>query len=367
VVWVHRLSAENEQPADVLGAKAYGLNVLCRLGLPVPPGFVISTLACRAFLADGRCRAAWPRSSRPALLELDAETVSVRSGAAVSMPGMMDTILNLDPRAGLEAAVTAVFRSWDTPRAPHLPGAERHPGRASAPRSPCRRWSSATVSPTAGPVVAFSRDPNTGAPVPYGDVLFGRQGDDVVSGRCLTLPLRDLADRSPAVWTDLLDALGRVEAHYRDACYLEFTFEQGSLWILQVRPGRFVGRAAVRVAVDLATEGVISTVDAVRRIPPTQLRLVRVPRLAPDLPVFARGLGAGPGGGDRADRHQCRCRGPDGGRRSGHPGTAGDITPGHARTGGRGGGGRPPAAAPPSHAAVVARSMGKPAVVGVAD
>ena len=188
---------------------------------------------------------------------------------------MMTTILNLPVRQ-VEPAVVAVLSSWDTPRAQTY--RELHD-------IPHDLGTAVTVQAMvfgnrddhSGTGVAFSRNPNTGEHAPFGEVLFGRQGDDVVSGRSLTRPLHELADREPAVWAGLLDALHRVEDHYRDACYAGVHLRGGRLWLLQVRPGRFAGAAAVRVATDLADEGVIGRGEALLRVSPRQLRHVRTP------------------------------------------------------------------------------------------
>jgi pyruvate, orthophosphate dikinase len=420
--WTYPLSAEVELPAELIGGKAHGLVVLRRLGLPVPAGFVISTEACRAFLGDGRLPDGLDGELAAAIAELEAAThrrfggperplaVSVRSGGGVSMPGMMSTILNLgltaeaaaglaaetgdlefaldsrrrflssfasatgggqpvpdDAARQLELAVAAVFSSWDTPRATTY--RELHD-------LPHDLGTAVTVQAMvfgnrddhSGAGVAFSRNPNTGEPVPFGEVLFGRQGDDVVSGGSLTRPLHELAERAPTVWVGLLEALQRVEEHQHDACYLEFTFEAGELWLLQVRPGRFVGGAAVRVAVDLADEGAIGRGEALLRVSPQQLRHVRTPRVvtADEADVLARGLGACPGvavgrlatTADRAVRMAA-----EGPVILVRPQTSPLDLHGLAAAAGvvtaRGG--------PTSHAAVVARAMGRPAVVGVAD
>ena len=456
--WIHPLSPAVEQTADVLGGKAHGLVVLQRLGLPVPPGFVIGTEACRAFLRDGRLPDGLDAELATSVAELEAAThrrfggrqrplaVSVRSGGSVSMPGMMTTILNLgltaeattglaaetgDTRFALDSrlrflssfatatadldtahleavveeaaehhvgdgearpsrairgaetalehradrlvpddaieqlklAVAAVCSSWDSPRARTY--REIHD-------IPHDRGTAVTVQAMvfgnrddhSGAGVAFSRNPNTGAPVPFGDVLFGRQGDDVVSGGVLTRPLHDLADREPTVWVGLLQAMDRVEEHERDACSLEFTFEAGELWLLQVRPGRFVGAAAVRVATDLADAGIIGRHEALRRVSPQHLRNARTPRIAEGA-VLARGVGASPGvavgriatTADTAARMAAAgpviLVRPETSPRDMHgiAAAAGVVTA-------RGG--------PASHAAVVARAMGKPAVVGIA-
>ncbi|GGS71483.1 hypothetical protein GCM10010156_33010 [Planobispora rosea] len=462
MIWIHPLSPETEEPPDVLGGKGHGLVVLRRLGLPVPPGFVIGTGACLAFLRDGRFPDGLGAELATAVSGLEAATrrrlgaperplaVSVRSGGSVSMPGMMNTVLNvgltseataglaaetgdvrfaLDSRlrflsgfasavagvppesldaaaravaghgpgddearlaetiAGVEAlirertggpvpddaarqlelAVGAVFSSWDTPRARTyrtLHGIPHDLGTAVTVQA----MVFGNRDGRSGTGVAFSRDPNTGESVPYGDVLFGRQGEDVVSGRSATLPLGELAGREPAVWARLLDALERIEGHCRDACQVEFTFEAGELWLLQVRPGGLAGRAAVRVAVDLADEGVISRREALLRVSPRHLRYARTPRIetAGTLDVLTRGLGACPGvaagrlatTADRAVRMAA-----DGPVILVRPQTSPLDMHGLAAAAGvvtaRGG--------PASHAAVVARAMGKPAVVGAAD
>jgi len=355
MTWVHPLSPEVTATEDVIGAKAHGLIVLRRLGLPVPPGFVIGTAACRAFLRDGRLPDGLD-------VELSANRmrgrVSVRSGATVSMPGMMNTILDVEP-AEVTPAVTAVFESWHTPRATtyrELHGIPHDLGTAVTVQA----MVFGDRDEHSGAGVAFSRDPNTGGPTPYGEVLFGHQGEDVVSGRSVTRPLHELADREPAVWSDLREALHRIEAHYRDACSVEFTFESGRLWLLQVRAGGLTGRAAVRVAVDLTGEGVLTRGEAVRRVNPLAVdqHTPRVDLAGADL--FTRGLGACPG--VAAGRVATTA---DNAVRMGGPvilvrphtspldmhglaAATGVVT----ATGG-----------PASHAAVVARSMRKPAVV----
>ncbi|MEU3645890.1 PEP/pyruvate-binding domain-containing protein [Lentzea sp. NPDC034063] len=363
--WVRHLDAELAEPPEVLGGKAHGLVLLHRLGLPVPAGVVITTEACRAFLRDGRL----PHGLREELataVEPLGTSVSVRSGAAVSMPGMMDTILNLHPTSEvLDDAVKSVFASWDTPRARTyrtLHGIPHDLGTAVI----VQRMVFGDRDDHSGSGVAFSRDPDTGADVPFGEVLFGHQGSDVVSGRSLTRPLHDLAAREPQVWQGLRAALHRLEQHYRDACYVEFTYESGELWLLQVRPGGFTGAAAVRLATDLADEQVINRDEALLRVSPQHLRHVRTSRIAPDADVISRGLGVCPGvasGRVAVTADEAVRMAADGPVVLVRPETSPDDIRGlAAATGivtGRGG--------PASHAAVVARSMGKPAVVGVAD
>lgn len=460
--WIRAISAEVEETAETLGGKALGLVLLHRLGLPVPDGFVITADACRAFLREGHPPDGLGDELATAIAGLERSTgrafgrprrplaVSVRSGAGVSMPGMMSTVLNLGLTTGateglaaetgdrpfaldsrlrflssfasavtnavmnegagdvgaahgggakdaearltdemkavedfvrercgqpipddatrqLALAVEAVFSSWDTPRA-HTYRALHDIPHDLGTAVIVQRMVFGNRDDRSGTGVAFSRDPNTGENTPFGDVLFGHQGEDVVSGRSMPRPLRELAEREPAVWAELLDALRRIEGHYRDACYVEFTFQAGELWILQVRPGRFVGGAAVRVAIELADERVIERHEALLRVSPIHLRQVRTPRMASpeEADVFARGLGACPGVAvgrvaTTADRAVRMAEGapvilvrPETSPHDMHglAAAAGIVTA-------RGG--------PASHAAVVARSMGKPAVVGVAD
>ncbi|MEV5537240.1 pyruvate, phosphate dikinase [Saccharopolyspora shandongensis] len=457
--WIRTISAQVEEPAETLGSKAHGLVLLHRLGLRVPAGFVVTTAACRAFLRQGRLPDGLDDELATAIADLELTTersfggpqkplaVSVRSGASVSMPGMMSTILNLgltteataglavetgdrpfalnsrlrflssfasavadgtratvhrgiygrgtgdeearltdamkavenfvrargdqpipdDATRQLELAVEAVFSSWDAPRARTYRAVNDIP----------HDLGTAVIVQTmvfgnrddhSGTGVAFSRNPNTGANIPFGEVLFEHQGEDVVSGRSMTRPLHELAEREPTVWAELLDALNQIEGHYRDACYVEFTFQAGELWILQVRPGRFVGGAAVRVATELVDERVIGRHEALLRVSSQHLRHVRTPRIAAseEADIFARGLGACPGVavGEVATT-------ADGAVRMARdapvvlvrPETSPNDMHGLAAATGivtaRGG--------PASHAAVVARAMGKPAVVGVAD
>lgn len=360
--WIRPLSAQVDETAEVVGGKAHGLLVLHRLGLPVPPAFVITTEACRAFLRDGHFPDGLSDELASARRDIAAAAVSVRSGASVSMPGMMNTILNVD--RNLEQAVASVFASWNTPRAKtyrELHDIPHDLGTAVIVQAMVL----GDRDEHSGTGVAFSRDPNTGAHTPFGEVLFGHQGDAVVSGAALTEPLQHLADREPLVWSGLLDALHRVEAHYRDACYVEFTYEAGELWLLQVRPGRFAGAAAVRVATDLADEGVIDRRTALLRVSPQHLRHVRTPRMAAEH-VLARGLGACPGvatGRVATTTDNAVRLAADGPVVLVRPETSPHDMRGLAAATGivtaRGG--------PASHAAVVARAMGKAAVVGIAD
>jgi pyruvate,orthophosphate dikinase len=331
---------------------------LLRLGLPVPPAFVIDTAACAGYLRDGR----FPDGLDDAVRALAADTVSVRSGAPVSMPGMLSTVLGVAPTPGeIRAAIAAVVESWRAPRAVTYRRLHDIPddlGTAVIVQA----MVFGDRDGRSGAGVAFSRDPSTGAKAPFGEVVFGGHGDEVVAGRSRTRPLADLADRWPSVYAELTTALGRLERHHRDVCHVEFTVESGRLWFLQVRTGGLAGRAAVRAAVDLVDEKIIDRRTAVRRITPHQLASARVPRINAAGDVLVRGTGASPGVATgrvavTADR-AARMAG-DGSvvlvraytsplDLHGLAAAAGVVTA-------RGG--------PTSHAALVARSMGKPAVV----
>jgi pyruvate, orthophosphate dikinase len=360
VTTLHPLVAELGEPVDAIGAKARGLVELRRLGLPVPPGFVVRAGArpSAAELAAAVADLGVVAPNRPL-------RVAVRSGASVSMPGMMATVLGVDPAAPgrLPAAIAAVVASWDSPRARtyrELHGIPHDLGTAVIVQAMVH----GDRDERSGAGVAFSRDPGTGEPGPYGEVLFRRPGVDVVSGTALTRPLADLAAREPAVWADLREGLRRIEEHTRDAAQVEFTHQSGELWFLQLRPGGFVGAAAVRLAVDLADEGRIGRAAALRRVSAEDLRQARTPRIAGG-EVLARGTGAAPGvaSGRIATSSAAATRmAADGPVVLVRPETSPLDVAGLAAASGvvtaRGG--------PTSHAAVVARALGRPAVVGVA-
>jgi pyruvate,orthophosphate dikinase len=291
VTWVLRL--EDARDATLVGGKAANLGVMVRdLGLPVPPGFAISTEACRAFLAGG-----WPEGLdeeiREGIAELEAAVgrlfgdaadpllVSVRSGAPVSMPGMMDTILNLglaqeaagqnrerletmfrdtvgtdvpdDPWAQLRQAIEAVFRSWNGDRARAYRSKE---GIADdlGTGVVVQAMVFGNRGPDSGTGVLFTRNPATGERALYGDVLFEAQGEDVVAGTHATEPVSALDERMPEVAAELRTHADRLERHYADMCDIEFTIEDGRLWMLQVRVGKRSPQAALRIARDMAED-----------------------------------------------------------------------------------------------------------------
>jgi len=339
------------QLSDLLGGKGANLVVMAReLGLPVPPGFTITTAACREYLA-GR----WPerlddelRRQMEALGErvgrrfgdpADPLLVSVRSGAPVSMPGMMDTVLNLglndetaqglarvtgrqefaadclrrfregyravvgegdvpaDPWAQLRAAIEAVFRSWNSERAVayrRREGISDHLGTAVTVQAMVfgnRGDDSATG-------VLFTRDPSTGERRLYGDVMFEAQGEEVVAGGAATQPVEALEERLPAVAGELRRYADALERHYADLCDIEFTVEQGRLWMLQVRVGKRSPRAALRMGIEMAedTDFPVTREEAVGRVLPQLTDPPRVFVKPADAPApVAVGLPASPG------------------------------------------------------------------------
>ena len=341
----HRHDLTPSELTALIGSKAAGLaTMITQLGLPVPPGFAITTAACNAYLRDG-----WPEGLT---FEIEAHMrplesavgrrlgdprnpllVSVRSGAPVSMPGMMDTILNLglneattsglaaasgdaafaadcqrrfrtmftdivgvgevpeDPWLQLRMALEAVFRSWNGERA-----------RAYRARESIRDDLGTAVTVQAmvfgnlgsdsASGVLFTRNPATGEPTPYGDVLFASQGEDVVAGTHGTQGLVVLDARMPDVWQELRQYAQSLERYFADLCDIEFTIERGKLWLLQVRVGKRTPQAALRIAVDMAeaTDFPLTRADAVKRVAPY---LVPPPMVSTGSTGGARALATG--------------------------------------------------------------------------
>ncbi len=407
----------------MLGGKGANLAVMAsQLALPVPPGFTISTEACLAYLSDG-----WPdgleddiRAQLGHIEEAigrkfgsprDPLLVSVRSGAAISMPGMMDTILDLglndattrgladvsgdelfaracrdrfegmyreivdvsevpeDPWEQLRGAIEAVFRSWNSDRARSY---RAHEGISD------ELGTGVTVQTmvfgnrgaNSGAGVVFTRNPATGERGLYGDVLFGAQGEDVVAGTHTPEPIAVLDERLPVVAEQLRGYCDALEQHYADLCDIEFTIEQAKLWMLQVRIGKRTPQAALRIAIEMAEDDdfPLSRVEAVQRVvhhlgePPTMTA-----ERSDSAPCLTSALGASPGlvSGKIATTPDAVVEMAD----EGHAvilvrkETSPDDVHGMARaagiltvTGGLA-----------SHAAVVARGWGIPAVVGAEE
>jgi len=409
-----------EECTGIVGGKGANLSVMARdLGLPVPPGFTISTEACRAYFAGG-----WPDGldeeirAHVARVESlvgrrfgepdDPLLVSVRSGAPVSMPGMMDTILNLglderataglaarsgdpefaeacrarfvtmyrdvvgaeevpdDPWRQLRGAVEAVFRSWQGDRARTYRQREGIPDDMGTGVT-VQAMVFGNLGGDSATGVVFTRNPATGEQAMYGDVMFDAQGEDVVAGTHQTEPIAVLDERMPELAAELKRYADTLERYYADVCDIEFTIERGKLWMLQTRIGKRSPQAALRIAVDMAEdEGFpLSRADAVRRvagylIDPPQ----RADRHGEEVPALTSGLGASPGRatGEIATSPDTAVAMAEAGarvilvRRETSP----DDVHGMARSAGilTSTGGLA------SHAAVVARGWGIPAVVG---
>ncbi|GFP48954.1 pyruvate, phosphate dikinase [Mycobacterium kansasii] len=345
------LDGQAEHSREVLGNKGHGIDVMRRHALPVPPAFCITTEVGVRYLAD-------PDPTMDAIWDvviermgwLEAETsrtfgrgprpllVSVRSGATQSMPGMMDTILDLgvndaveqalaractaefardtrrrfnrmyrrvtgqhpaeDPYEQLRVGIGAVFTSWNSPRAKAY---REHYGRddqgGTAVVVQAMVFGNQTARSGAG--VLSSRNPITGANEPFGDWLPGGQGDDVVSGLVDVEPIATLRDELPAVYDELIEAARRLEQLTSDVPEIEFTVENGKLWLLQTRSAERSAQAAVRLALQLRHDGLIDDAQTLRRVTPAAVEAVLRPALQPETrlaaPLLAKGLPACPG------------------------------------------------------------------------
>ncbi|MFF4596459.1 pyruvate, phosphate dikinase [Amycolatopsis sp. NPDC001319] len=332
---------------DLVGGKAYSLNRMRSLGLPVPPAFAITVDVCTAYHAGGTLPDDVWAQVLDHLAHLEERTgrrfggpgwpllVSVRSGAARSMPGMMDTVLNLgltaelrdtlaeqsgdpawaadtwerfersysgivggpppaDPREQLRAAIGAVFRSWFSPRAVSY---REHHGITDLGGTAVTVQAMAFGNRDAesGTGVLFSRDPGTGEPGVYGEWLARAQGEDVVSGERTPARLDELARTQPGNHRELLRLAGVLEREYGDMVDVEFTIESGTLYVLQARAGKRTPGAAARIAVDLVGEGLIDVDTALTRVTPAQATQLLETAGAAEGVELARGTGAGPG------------------------------------------------------------------------
>ena len=463
--YVYRFSEGTKDQKDLLGGKGANLAEMTRLGLPVPPGFTITTDACRAYLADGAVPDELAVQVTTALRGVEEELgrelgaakdpllVSVRSGAKFSMPGMMETVLNIglnddsvvglgevsgderfawdsyrrliqmfgktvldidgdhfsrvldakkaergvgldyelsvdalrelveeykrivveragidfpqDPRVQLDMATEAVFRSWNTERAHIYRRREKIPHDLGTAVNVCTMVFG-NMGKTSGTGVCFTRDPSTGRSGVYGDYLVNAQGEDVVAGIRNTLSLADLERLDKASYDELRSIMHRLETHYRDLCDIEFTIERGKLWLLQTRVGKRTAAAAFRVATQLVDEKLITADEALTRVTGEQLTQLMFPQFADvgDRDLLTRAMPASPGaavGHIVFDNSEAIARSQAGEpvilvRRETNP----DDLPGMVAATGvltsRGG--------KTSHAAVVARGMGKTCVCG---
>jgi pyruvate,orthophosphate dikinase len=462
---VYGFSEGSGEMKDLLGGKGAGLAEMTRLGLPVPPGFTITTEACRAYTEAGRLPAGLMESVAEHLEDLeglaskrlgdprDPLLVSVRSGAAVSMPGMMDTVLNLglndaavvglawctgderfahdsyrrfiqmfgdivlkiprerfeealetlkeergveedpqleaadlkelvkvykriveaeadrpfaeDPEEQLELAIRAVFDSWDNDRAIAYRKEFGIPDSLGTAVT-VQAMVFGNMGEDSATGVAFTRDPSTGEQGIFGEFLLNAQGEDVVAGIRTPRPLEEMMDAMPHAFSELLKTMQKLENEYRDMQDVEFTVERDTLYMLQTRSGKRTAAAALKIARDMAEEGLISKDEALLRIEPGQLEQLLHPRMDPEaeVEVLCKGLGASPGtatGKVVLTAQEAAERGGAGEavilvRKETDP----DDVEGMMRAKGvltaLGG--------MTSHAAVVARGMGKPAVTG---
>jgi len=463
--YIHPFSFGDRNQSDLLGGKGANLAEMVKIGLPVPPGFTITTLACREFLRTGEIPSLLPEELEAALINLEKELgkkfgdpknpllVSVRSGAKFSMPGMMETVLNVgmtpevaealaqqtgnpkfawdcyrrfvdmygrivcevplsefhkiqqrvlssfgvstisdldvdglqaltdgyiketealtgesfptDPREHLTRSVQAVFHSWNSERAQLYRQRERIPSDLGTAVN-VQSMIFGNLSDDSGTGVAFTRDPATGETGSYGDYLVRAQGEDVVAGIRNTMSLDDMAKEFPKVHAELEKVMANLETHYRDLCDIEFTVEKGKLWILQTRVGKRTAEAAFRIAVQLVDEGKITIDEALTRVGGAQLAQLMFPQfdLRGSVKELARGIPASPGAAVGAvvfDSKRALDASRDGKkvilvRRETSPDDLVGMVAAQGILTSRGG--------KTSHAAVVARGMGKTAVCG---
>lgn len=350
------LDGRADRPRQLLGNKGHGIDAMRRHGLPVPPAFCITTEVGLRYLDDpaATMEAIWGDvlDGMSWLEEQTAHTfgrgplpllVSVRSGATHSMPGMMDTILDVgmtdaveqalaaigspafardtrrrfhrmyqrivgagaqesvpaDPYAQLRTGIEAVFASWNSPRAvayrAHYGLDDDQGGTAVVVQA----MVFGNFGPNSGAGALFSRNPVNGEHQPFGEWLPGGQGDDVVSGSVDVEPISALRDEQPAVYNELMDVAGSLERLGADVQEIEFTVEDGKLWLLQTRAAERSAQAAVRLALQLRHEGVIDDAETLRRVSPAHVQTLLMPSLHTEMrssaKLLAKGLPACPG------------------------------------------------------------------------
>ena len=465
VKYVYDFSEGDKSMKDLLGGKGANLAEMTKLGLPVPPGFTITTEACRAYLKESTVPESLATEVTTALRGVEDQMgrhlgdpsdpllVSVRSGAKFSMPGMMETVLNIglndesvlglaavsgnerfawdsyrrliqmfgktvldidgdlfsdaldalkaergvtgdteltaedlkglvdtfkgivkeqtgedfpqDPRTQMDMGIEAVFRSWNTERARIYRRRERIPHDLGTAVNICTMVFG-NMGENSGTGVCFTRDPSSGHSGVYGDYLENAQGEDVVAGIRNTLALSDLERINKPVYDELRGIMRKLETHYRDMCDIEFTIERGKLWMLQTRVGKRTAAAAFRIATQLLGEKLITRDEALGRVTGDQLTQLMFPQFdaKADKDLIARGMAASPGAAvgkiafNNAQAIEAASKGVKTVlvRRETNP----DDLPGMVAAEGvltaRGG--------KTSHAAVVARGMGKTCVCG---
>ncbi|MEU4994858.1 pyruvate, phosphate dikinase [Streptomyces sp. NPDC021622] len=468
VKFVYDFTEGNRDLKDLLGGKGANLAEMTNLGLPVPPGFTITTEACKTYLASGE-EPVELRDEVSAHLDAlekqmgkklgqanDPLLVSVRSGAKFSMPGMMDTVLNIglsdksvtglakqsgddrfawdsyrrliqmfgktvldvdgelfedaleaakaakkvtvdtdleaadlkklvtkfkkivkseagrdfpqDPREQMDLAIRSVFESWNTDRAKLYRRQERIPGDLGTAVNICSMVFG-NLGPDSGTGVAFTRDPASGHQGVYGDYLQNAQGEDVVAGIRNTVPLADLEQIDKKSYDQLMQIMETLETHYKDLCDIEFTIERGQLWMLQTRVGKRTAGAAFRIATQLVDQGLIDEAEALQRVNGAQLAQLMFPRFDESAKVeqLGRGIAASPGAavGKAVFDSYTAIKWSRSGekviliRRETNPDDLDGMIAAEGILTSRGG--------KTSHAAVVARGMGKTCVCGAED
>jgi len=465
---VYDFTEGNKDLKDLLGGKGANLAEMTNIGLPVPPGFIITTEACRFYLERGTTPEGLDEEIETHLDQLEAKMgrklgdpadpllVSVRSGAKFSMPGMMETVLNIglsdesvqglakqagnerfawdayrrliqmfgktvlnidgehfehaldaakkakgvrndvdldaadlqnlvatykdivrtqtgrdfpqDPSEQMRLAIRAVFNSWNAPRAILYRRQERIPADLGTAVSVVSMVFG-NLGIDSGTGVAFTRDPGTGHPGVYGDYLQNAQGEDVVAGIRNTVPLQDLETIDKASYDQLMQIMRTLETHYRDLCDIEFTIERGKLWMLQTRVGKRTAAAAFRIATQLVDQGLIDMDEALARVSGAELARLMFPTFDTGAKVtrIATGVSASPGaavGKAVFDSARAVERAAEGEsvilvRRETNPDDLHGMIASKGILTSRGG--------KTSHAAVVARGMGKTCVCGAEE
>jgi pyruvate, orthophosphate dikinase len=466
--FVYDFNEGNKDMKDLLGGKGANLAEMTNLGLPVPPGFIITTDACRHYLQHGAVPDSLSGEVTGHLAELerslgrklgdhaDPLLVSVRSGAKFSMPGMMETVLNIglsdesvhglakqagserfawdsyrrliqmfgktvldidghefehaidtakqakgtrndldldaddlqglvetfksivkdktgrdfpqDPREQMDLAVMAVFNSWNADRAILYRRQERIPADLGTAVN-IVAMVFGNLGLDSGTGVAFTRDPGSGQQGVYGDYLQNAQGEDVVAGIRNTVPLQDLERIDPKSYAELMGIMSTLENHYKDLCDIEFTVERGKLWMLQTRVGKRTAAAAFRIATQLVDQGLIDMDEALTRVTGSQLAQLMFPRFdaGSDVTEITRAISASPGAavGKAVFDSATAVEWADRGeyvilvRRETNPDDLHGMIAARGILTSRGG--------KTSHAAVVARGMGKTCVCGAEE
>ena len=466
--YVYALSEGNKDQKDLLGGKGANLAEMHNMGLPVPPSFTISTEACKAYLKEGEEPGELTAQIDEHIDQIESEMgkklgdpddpllVSVRSGAKFSMPGMMETVLNIglndasveglanvtgnarfaydsyrrllsmfgktvlglegdlfedvldemkdakgttndldltaddfkaiverfkaiikeetgnefpqDPKEQLLEGMRAVFRSWNSERAILYRRQERIPSDLGTAVNVCSMVFG-NLGDTSGTGVAFTRDPASGHSGVYGDYLVNAQGEDVVAGIRNTMSLADMEGVDKSAYDELMGIMGTLEGHYKDLCDIEFTVENGKLWMLQTRVGKRTAAAAFKIAVQLVDEGKITEAEALQRVTGDQLVQLMFPQFdaSAEKDRIGRGMNASPGaatGQIQFNSNDAVAAANTGAkvilvRRETNPDDLAGMVAAQGILTSRGG--------KTSHAAVVARGMGTTCVCGAED